>query len=196
MGKVKSAFEKAMERAAEMGELTTEEKEELREREKVKSLLAEFYKGHLKRDDLWQQLKGVKPALLKEAQMGIVDSMRLGTPAEEFSQKRDGVLALETLKDKSRTAAVENVLKTLDAMRKEYDDRREAAIKELRTAIEKNPQLRVRPVKTPDGRTVLQAAVSVDEAVQARMAEFLAEHEKRYEEIFGRVVEKLKGELR
>jgi hypothetical protein len=196
MGIVKTAFEKAMERAAQIGELTEAEKEDMRGREKLKTLLAEFYKGHLKRDDLWQQLKGVSPALLKEAQHAIIDSIRLGTPPEELAQKKDGLLALEALKEKQKTSAVDHMVKTIEKLQKEYDDQREAAIQELRSAIERNPQLRVRPVRTPDGRRVLQAAVSVDEAVQARTAEFLGEHEKRYEEMFNRVIDKFRSELR
>jgi hypothetical protein len=50
-------------------------------------------------------------------------------------------------------------------------------------------------MKTPDGRTVYQAAVSVDEAVQARLSEFLSEHEMRYSQQFNRMIEKLRKEV-
>jgi len=58
MGKVKSAFEKAMEKAAGIGELTPEEKERIKDQEKVKSILAEFYKSQIDRDGLWQKNPG------------------------------------------------------------------------------------------------------------------------------------------
>lgn len=196
MGKVKSAFEKAMEKAAEIGELTPEEKEKIKDEEKLKSLLAEFYKGKLDRDGLWQRLKGSKPSLLKEAQQYLIDSLGLGNSSEEFQHRKDGIAAIETLKEKKNTAAIEHTLKSVEILIKEYQEGKERATEELRAAIERNPQLRLQPVKTPDGRTVLQAAMTVDEAVQAKMAEFLSEHEEIYGQKFAKLLEKLKKEVK
>ncbi|RMG05792.1 MAG: hypothetical protein D6726_00630, partial [Nitrospirae bacterium] len=51
-------------------------------------------------------------------------------------------------------------------------------------AMEQNPQLRLKPVMTPDGRTVMQPALSVDEAVEARLSEFLKQQEEQYGKAF------------
>lgn len=195
MGKVKSAFEKAMEKAAGIGELTPEEKEKIKDQEKVKSILAEFYKGQIDRDGLWQRLKGVKPYILKEAQQHIVDSLGLGSTPEELQLRKDGILAIENLKEKKHIPAVEQALNSIKALQKEYSEGKERAAEELKTAVERNPQLRVQPVRTPDGRTVYQASLSVDEAVQARLSEFLSEHEMRYSQQFNGLIEKLKKEV-
>jgi len=195
MGKVKSAFEKAMEKAAGIGELTPEEKEKIKDQEKVKSILAEFYKGQIDRDGLWQRLKGVSPYILKEAQQHILDSLGLGSTPEEFQLRKDGILAIENLKEKKHIPAVEQTLSSIKALQKEYSEGKERAAEELKTAVERNPQLRVQPVRTPDGRTVYQASLSVDEAVQARLSEFLSEHEMRYGQQFSRLIEKLKKEV-
>ena len=195
MGKVKSAFEKAMEKAAGIGELTPEEKERIKDQEKVKSILAEFYKGQIDRDGLWQKLKGVKPFFLKEAQQHIVDSLGLGSIPEEFQLRKDGILAIENLKEKKHVPAVEQTLNSIKTLQKEYQEGKERAVDELRAAVESNPQLRLQPMRTQDGRTVYQAAVSVDEAVQARLSEFLSEHEMRHSQQFNRMIEKLRKEV-
>ena len=195
MGKVKSAFEKAMEKAAEIGELTPEEKERIRNQEKIKSILTEFYKGQIDRDGLWQKLKGSNPSLLKEAQQYLVDSLGLGSTPEEFQQRKEGILAIETLKVKQNVPAIEQTLNSVKVLQKEYQDGKDKAEEELREAIEQNPQLRLRPVRTPDGRTVLQAAYSVDEAVQARLSEFMSQHEEKYNQKFIRLLEKLNKEV-
>ena len=195
MGKVKSAFEKAMEKAAGIGELTPEEKERIKDQEKVKSILAEFYKGQIDRDGLWQKLKGVKPFFLKEAQEHLVDSLGLGSTPEEFQLRKDGILAIENLKEKKHIPAIEHTLNSIKTLQEEYREGKERAVDELRAAVESNPQLRVQPVRTPDGRTVYQAAVSVDEAVQARLSEFLSEHEMRHSQQFNRMIEKLRKEV-
>ncbi len=195
MGEVKSALEKAMEKMREIGELTSEEKEEMKDRELLKSLLTSFYKGELSRDQIWERSKGIRPSLLGHAQENIADSLRLGNMPEEFQLRRDGILAIEALKEKKNTSAVENTLSAISKVQKEYRDGKERAVKELRAAIETNPQLRVQQVRTPDGR-VVQAAMSVEEAVHARIGEFLGEHETKYEMMFTQAVARLKKELK
>jgi hypothetical protein len=195
MGIVKSAFEKAMEKAAQIGELTPEEKERIKDQEKIKSILTEFYKGQIDRDMLWQKLKESKPSLLKEAQQNLIDSLGLGSTPEEFQQRKEGILAIETLKPKQNVPTIEHTMNSIKVLQKEYQDGKDKAEEELREAIEQNPQLRLRPVRTPDGRTALQAAYSVDEAVQARLSEFMSQHEENYSLKFVRLIEKLKKEV-
>ncbi len=195
MGKVKSAFEKAMEKVAEIGELTPEEKERIKDQEELKSVLAEFYRGKLNRDGLWQKLKGSKPFVLKEAQLNLVESLGLESTSEEFKQRRDSILAIETLKERQKTPSIEQLLNSVETLQREYQEGKERVTNEIRAEIEKNPQLRLQPVRTPDGRTVVQARLSVDEAVQVRLADFLSEHETRYSLKFSKTLEKLKKEL-
>jgi hypothetical protein len=195
MGIVKSAFEKAMEKAARIGELTPEEKERIKDQEKIKSILTEFYKGQIDRDVLWQKLKESKPSLLKEAQQNLVDSLGLGSTPEEFQQRKEGILAIETLKPKQNLSTIEHTMNSIMGLQKEYQDGKDKAEEELREAIEQNPQLRLRPVRTPDGRTAYQAAYSVDEAVQARLSEFMSQHEEKYGLKFVRLIEKLRKEV-
>jgi hypothetical protein len=196
MERVKSAFEKAMEKAAEIADFTHEEREEMKEREKIRSLLSSFYKGDLTKDELWLQLKGSRPNLLREAQLRLADSMRLGSTPEAIQQRKEGILAIEALKDKKNLSVIEQAVSSIKLLQKQYQEGKERAVEELRAAMEENPQLRLRPVRTPNGKTVLQAALSVDEAVQARLSEFLAEHEDRFEKAYMKAVGKLKRELK
>jgi hypothetical protein len=195
MGNVKSALEKAMEKIEAVEALTPGEKEELREQEKIRPVLATFYRGELKKDELLEKLKGFKPALLREAQRNMADSLRLGILQDEFQRRKDGILAIEALKAKQNAAAIEDLINAIEKMRREFRQMKEQAVEEMRAAVEQNPQMRMRPVRTADGRTVLQPALSVDEAVKERLAQFLEENEKRYEEMFSRGVERLKREL-
>lgn len=195
MAKIKSAFEKAMEKAAAIGELTPEEKQKLKDQETLRTLLAGFFKGDIDRDGLWQKLKGRDISLLKEAQENMIDSIGLGGFQEEFQQRRDGILAIETLKDQQNTSTIELILDAINRMRTEYQEGKENAEEELRTAVESNPQMRLRPVRTPDGRTSLQATLSVDEAVQAKLSEFMSQHEEHYGAELERMIMKLKNAI-
>jgi arsenate reductase-like glutaredoxin family protein len=195
MGEVKSAFEKAMEKVRDVEDLTPEEKKKFREQEKIKAVLGELFRGELTRDGIWERLKTTRPSLLKEAQMNIVDSLRLGSLPEEFNLRKDGILAIEVLKESPDPAKVEDLLNTIGKIQKQYNDGIEQAVRELRTAIEENPQMRMRPVQTPDGR-VVHASLTVEEAMQERLSEFLAQHEKQFERLFSQTVSKLKEELK
>ncbi len=50
----------------------------------------------------------------------------------------------------------------------------------------------MQPVRSPDGKTVMQMSVSVDEAVKAQLAEYLSKHEEEYSQEFMRMLEELK----
>jgi hypothetical protein len=195
MGEVKSAFEKAMEKIAAIESLTEEEKQALKDRDKLKSVLARFYKRELGADDLFEELKGLKPALLKEVQEGMLGAVRLTVEREEFRLRGQGILAVESLKPSPNTAAVEQILTTVENLLKEYQDRSDKAVEELRQAMEQNPQLRMKPVRTPDGRTVMQATASMDEAVQARLSEYMEQLNGQYEELLEKFLGQLKQEL-
>jgi len=195
MAKIKSALEKAMEKAAAIGELTPEEKQKLKDQETLRALLAGFFKGDIDRDGLWQKLKGRDISLLKEAQKNMIDSIGLGGFQEDFQQRRDGILAIETLKDQQNTSTIELILDAINRMRTEYQEGKENAEEELRAAVEGNPQMRLRPVRTPDGRTALQATLSVDEAVQAKLSEFMSQHEEHYGAELERMIMKLKNAI-
>lgn len=195
MAKVKSALEKAMEKIEAIGSVSEEERETLRESEQLRALLAEFYRGKLGKDGLWQKMREFRPALLKEAQLSMVNTLRLGGQEEEFLARKEGIIAIESLKQSQNMSGLENLLGSMQKIQQEYREIREGAIAELRAAIEKNPQMRVRPMKSPDGRTVYQTAMSVDEALQTKLAEFLPGHDRQYEALFARSADALRAEL-
>lgn len=195
MEKVKSAYEKAMEKIQKIEDPSPAEKEAFRQQEQIQAALAAFFRGALSGEQLREKLRGIHAGFLREAQTGIAGSLRLGNSQDEFARRREGILAIETLKSEQNFPAIDELLKAMEMVRKEDLDVRKRAAEELRRAVEENPQLRARPVRTPDGRTVTQAALSVDEAVQTRMAEFLDGHEKRYDAMFSSALQRLLREL-
>lgn len=192
MGKVKSALEIALEKADKLGALSIEEKEKIRDEKKIRAILGDFYQGKLDANSLWQRLKGSKPSLLPTVQIYLIDALGLGNSQEELQMRKQGILGVETLKENPKTAEIESGLRSIETLQKEYQETKKKVLADLRREIEQNPQLRMRPVTTPNGRTVMQMAVSVDEAVKARLADLLSEHEKQYNQAFSEVIEELK----
>jgi len=196
MGEVKTALEKALEKVKDIKGLSEEERKELRDRETIRTALSNFFRGDIKRDGLIERLRGIGKTMIIEAQKDLAGLIRLNISEDELNQKREAILSLEMVKERGDMASIEEALNVIRRIQKEYIELREKAINEVRAAIEENPHLRVRPVRMPDGRTVLQTALTVDEAVQERLAEFLDEHDKRYDRMFSRAVERLKNEFR
>ena len=187
----------ARERLAKIGELTPEEKEKMVDSEKVDSLLSEFYLSQIDSDSLWKRLKEEgKPSLLREAQMRLIDSLSFGSTPVELQRKRDGILAIETLKEEQNTSIVELNLNLVEDLQKRYRAEMEQAYNGIRTEVERNPQLRVKQVQ--QGQSTMLVQLSVDEAIKQlpQWQDFLSNQEKRYSQEFAKLTEKLKRELR
>jgi hypothetical protein len=187
----------ARERLAKIGELTAEEREKMIDDEKVDSLLSEFHLGQMDLDRLWEKLKEEnKPSLLREAQMRLIDSLSFGSTPVELKKKRDGILAVETLKEGQNTSLVELNLNLMEELQKRHKAEVEQAYNSIKAEVERNPQLRMKQFQ--QGQNAMMVRLGVDEAIKQlpQWREFLAEQEKRYAQEFAKLVEKLKRELR
>jgi hypothetical protein len=187
----------AKERLAKIGESSQEEKEKMLDSEKVNSLLSEFYQSQINPESLWKRLKEEgKPSLLREAQVRLVDSLSFGSTPAELQRKRDGILAIETLKKEQNTSIIELNLNLIKDLQKKYRAEIEQAHNSIRAEVERNPQLRVKQVQQGQNTMVIQ--LTVDEAIKQlpQWRDFLSNQEKRYSQEFARVREKLKRELK
>jgi hypothetical protein len=187
----------ARERLTRIGELTQEEKEKMIDSEKVNYLLSEFYQGQIAPESLWKRLKEEgKPSLLKEAQLRLIDSLSFGSTPAELQRKRDGILAIETLKEEQNTSIVELNLNLMEDLQKRYRAEIEQAYNGIRAEIEGNPQLRVKQVQ--QGQNTMIVQLSVDEAIKQlpQWQDFLSGQEKRYSQEFVKVMERLRRELK
>ena len=187
----------ARERLAKIGELTAEERERMSDTEKVNSLLSEFYLGQIDSNNLWKKFKKEsKPSLLREAQMRLIDSLSFGSTPVELQRKRDGILAIETLKEQQNTSIVELNLNLMEELQKRHKAEIEQGYSSIKAEVERNPQLRVKRVQ--QGQNTMMVQLSVDEAIKqlSQWRDFISEQEKRYSQEFAKLIEKLKGELR
>jgi len=187
----------AREKLARIGELTQEEKEKMTVSEKVNCLLSEFYQGQIDPEGLWKRLKEEgKPSLLREAQMRLIDSLSFGSTPAELQRRRDGILAIETLKEEQNTSVVELNLNLAEDLQKRYRAEIEQAYNGIRAEVERNPQLRVKQVQQGQNTVIIQ--LTVDEAIKQlpQWQEFLSRHERRYSQEFAQVMGKLTKELK
>jgi hypothetical protein len=163
----------------------------------VNSLLSEFYQGQINPEGLWKRLKEEdKPSLLREAQVRLVDSLSFGSTPAELQRKKDGILAIETLKEEQNTSIIELNLNLVEDLQRRYKAEMEQAYNGIRAEVERNPKLRVKQVQ--QGQNTMIVQLSVDEAIKQlpQWQDFLSDQEKRYSQEFAKVMEKLKRGLR
>ena len=187
----------ARERLAKIGELTQEEKEKMLDSEKVNSLLSEFYQGQIDPESLWKKLKEEgKSSLLREVQARLVDSLSFGSTPAELQRKRDGILAIESLKKEQNTSTIELNLRRIEDLQKRHGTEIEQAYNGIRAEVERNPRLRVKQVQ--QGQNTMVVQLTIDEAIKQlpQWRDFLSNQEKRYSQEFGRAIERLKRELK
>jgi hypothetical protein len=187
----------ARERLSRIGELTEQEKQKMIEADKVDALLSEFYQDKIDAESLWKRLKNEgRASLLKEAQTRLVDSLSLGNTPAELQKRRDGILAIETLKEEPNTPVVELNLKLMEDVQKRYRAEIDQAYASLRAEVEKNPQLRVKQVQ--QGQSTMLVQLTVEEAISQlpQWQDFLSKHQTRYSQEFAKVAEALKRDLR
>ncbi len=187
----------ARERLATLGELTQEEKDRMVDSEKVTSLLAEFYQGQINPESLWKRLKEEgKPSLLREAQVRLVDSLSFGVPPADLRRKREGILAIETLKEEQNTSVIEFKLNRLEELQRRYRTEIDRAYDGIRAEVEKDPRLRMKQVR--QGQNTIVVQLTVDEAIKQlpQWQDFLSDQAKRYSQEFASTKEQLRKELR
>jgi len=195
MANVKSALEIALEKAGKISALTHEERERVQDEERLLSLLGDFYKGRFDASELWKRMKGSKPSTLRFAQMNLINTFSIGITPEDFQSRKQAILAIETLKERQHTAVIESDLNSIEAVLGEYQGMKDKAVEDIRRQMEMHPQLRMQPVRTPDGKRVMQMMVSVDEAVKVRLSEFLSEQEEHFNEEFSALITDLKNQV-
>ncbi len=188
------------EKLASIGDLTPEEKARMKAAEQLNGILAAFYKGDLDADGLWQKLKPFKDegkvALLKEAQLQLIDSLTLNSVGPELQKRKSGIVAIETLKGQAGTSALEQTLGMIDALQARYRKELQQGYDYLKAEVERDPRARMRQVKQGQQTVVVQ--LTVDEAVRSSQEwqKFISEHEKRFSQEFARIIDRLKKQVK
>ncbi len=193
MGRIKSAYEIAMEKADQLDEKG--EEAGLEKRERLKPLMARFFKEKINAEKLWQELKGEERGLLREAQVLVLESLGLRTSSEGFEKRKQAVLAIESLKEIQKSSLIEQALEQLNMLKQQYSEDREQFEEQVKDIRERNSDVKMKPVKTKDGRTVMQLQSDIDEDTMRQFSQKLTQLEKMYTDKFNQAIEALKAEL-
>lgn len=195
MKRLKTAYEIALERAKSLdGDLSKEEKS-LFLREKLKPLLADFYRSKIGPEDLWQELKKEEDQdLCREVQLMLLRSMGLQTTAEDLQRRKEGILAVESLLGGEKSSLIEQVIEEIREVQENYRSRLEDYRKFYEKAL-KNAGMKMKPVRTRDGQVVMQLQRELDGLTEERLEKSLQELEKQSSQKISDLVKELEETL-
>ena len=188
------------ERLAQIGDLTAEEKRLMKDMEQLDVLVADYFKGNLSGDDFWQKLKEYKAKgsvdVLKAAQIKLIDTLRLGSNDEELAKRREGVLAIESLKDEKDMQMYEQGFDAIVGLQQQYSGEKQQVYDALKTQVEQDPNLRMQQVQ--QGGQTIKMQLSVEDAVKMnpQYKNFLVQHEAKYGEAFAQLINGFKATIK
>jgi len=193
----------AREKLAKIGELTEEEKTKLKYAGQLNALLADYFTNKLNTDDLWKELKKHKEegqaGILTEAQLKLLDTLNLTVSNADFDNRRKAMLAVETLKDGNDYLRLEQDLKSLENLRRQYREEMEKTYKILKTRVEQ--QVKQATQQLSRQAAAQGAAIDIEGSVEAstkatpEWKSFMSKHENTYNQKFRDCIDKIRKKV-
>jgi len=186
----------ARERLARIGALSPEEKEKASQSGELDSLLSEYFTGKLSPEDLWKRLKALQDrsgkSITKEAQLKLLDTLRLQMNQVDFEQRRNAILAVETVKDKGDYSNLELVLTSLETLRQKYTQIKEQAYQQLRASVEKQLHAVAQQAIRQGMKIDMENSIDANVKASPQWKDFISKHEQACGEMFTSHIDKLR----
>ncbi|MFA5562969.1 MAG: hypothetical protein WDA32_02135 [Candidatus Caldatribacteriota bacterium] len=184
MAKIKSALEIAMEKSKKIEKLSSQEMNEIRQQEKIDRILAKYYKDDIEADDLWRHLKDISNKMLINAQNNFLQSLTFQSNEFEIEKRKNGILAIENLKNDNLTSDIEFSFEQLAKIRTEFKKNKEQLMQILREELERDPQRRFQTFQQ-DGQIVvkqlsMEEAMEQDEQLKKNLKQLEIQFSKKY----------------
>ncbi len=173
---MKSALEIALARADELTNNSEEKINTVELREKLKPLLAKFFKSQIDKDQFWQEMKDAETVELVEAQLMLINSVGLRNQPEQINRRKEAVLALESLKEQQKTAYLEQSFDQLVGLQQQYSEQREQINDKIKSQMEKQRQ----------------QGQGLDNQAKTQLSQQVQRFQKMFNDKFNKLLESLK----
>jgi len=186
----------AKERLARIGAVSQEEKERLRQSRELDSLLSEYFKDELDTDGLWKRLRVLKEQtgepVVKEAQGKLVDTLRLQMSQEDFEQRRQAILGIETMKSEGKYSSLDLVLNSIEALRQKYTQLKEQTYQQLKEAVESQLRAVAQQAITQGLKVNVEGSIEANVKNSPRWKQFISRHDSVGEQMFNSYIARLR----
>jgi serine/threonine protein kinase len=188
---IKSALEIAMEKSKKIDKLSIQEMAEIKQQEKIDSILARYYKDKIGADELWHHLKGISHKYLVKSQQNFLQSLTFQSNTYDFEKRKNGIMAIENLKNTNQSSDIELYLQQLKKVQEEFQKNKEQLIHNVKEELETDPQKRIQTAQQDNH--ILIKELSVEEALEQnkQLKQQLQQSEKQFKRRFNMAKEKL-----
>jgi len=186
----------ARERLARIGALSPEEREGMRRSNELDSMLSQYFKGELGSEELWKKLKSLEDqsdeSIVREAQVKLVDTLRLQMGQADFEQRHSAILALETMKGEGKYSSLEMIFNSIEDLKQKYTQAKEQAYEQLKAGIEKQLQAVTQQAIRQGMKIDVESSVDANIKKSPQWQGFISEHEKASGEMFNGYIARLR----
>jgi hypothetical protein len=192
---LKSAYEKAMERAEKLYE-DNDGDNSLEIRENLKEVMAPFFKAKMDAEELWEELKEADENVLAEAQLMLVESIGLRNSTDQIKRRKEAVVALESLRNTENSSYFEKAFTQAQSLQQQYETQKKQLDEQVQQAINgAQGQQNSLAAKAQAGSTNEQNN-GMSSQMQQQLAKKLSEFQKSYNQRFDKLLEEIKAKIK
>ena len=192
---MKSAYEKAMERADEVYGKSEKDHNSLEIREELKKIMAPFFKEEMDAEALWHKLEAKDDAYLKEAQLMLIESIGLRNSSEQIKRRKEAVVAVESLKESGNTTFFEKQFTQAQSLQQQYQTQKKQLDEQVKQHLEQ--------AQGQQGQNPLAAMQSgnsegqngMNAQMKQQLAQKVSEFQEGYNKRFNKLIDKMKAEI-
>ncbi len=192
---MKSAYEKAMERAEKLYE-DNDGDNSLEIRENLKEVMAPFFKAKMDAEELWEELKEADENVLAEAQLMLVESIGLRNSTDQIKRRKEAVVALESLRNTENSSYFEKAFTQAQSLQQQYETQKKQLDEQVQQAINgAQGQQNSLAAEAQAGSTNEQNN-GMSSQMQQQLAKKLSEFQKSYNQRFDKLLEEIKAKIK
>jgi len=191
---MKSAYEKAMERADELYGTNDSNINSLEIREELKKIMAPFFKEEMDAEALWHDLEEKKEAYLKEAQLMLIESIGLRNSSEQIQRRKDAVVAVESLKDSANSSFFEKQFTQAQSLQQQYQTQKKQLDEQIQQHLEQAQGQGQNPLAAAQNRNG-EDQRGMNAQMKQQLAQKVSEFQEGYNKRFNKLIEKMKSEI-
>ncbi len=195
---MKSAYEKAMERADEVYGANDSDVNSLEIREELKEIMAPFFKEKMDAEALWHKFEGKENAYLKEAQLMLIESIGLRNSSEQIKRRKEAVVAVESLKKSGNTTFFEKQFTQAQSLQQQYQTQKKQLDEQVKQHLEQaQGQQGQNPLAAAaqSGNRNAEGQNGMNTQMRQQLAQKVSEFQEGYNKRFNKLIKKMKSEI-
>ncbi|MGM0500253.1 MAG: hypothetical protein ACQERL_08615 [Bacillota bacterium] len=192
---MKSAYEKAMERADEVYGANDSNVNSLEIREELKKIMAPFFKEEMDAEALWHKLEDKKEAYLKEAQLMLIESIGLRNSSEQIKRRKEAVVAVESLKTSENSSFFEKQFTQAQSLQQQYQTQKKQLDEQVQQHLEQAQGQGQNPLAAAQNRNN-EGQNGMNAQMRQQLAQKVSEFQESYNKRFNKLIEKMKSEIK